>query len=158
MHRKLGGMSIQETVLKIKGSGQGTRILMECLGLAGILGIAFFAYWRFSVPTQQTSLPAAAEQAAVGQEASRAPITLQIPSTPPVTTPPSNLHPSVSPAASHLPLAGEETGHNFVASKTGKVYYPLSCKAYNRIKPANRIYFSTETEAKAKHTLSKSCT
>lgn len=36
---------------------------------------------------------------------------------------------------------------NFVASKNGKKYYPLSCGGANRIKEENKIYFATIEEA-----------
>ncbi|MFC1595027.1 hypothetical protein ACFL3E_01205 [Patescibacteria group bacterium] len=35
----------------------------------------------------------------------------------------------------------------FMASKAGEKYYPIDCKASNRIKPANRIYFATAEQA-----------
>ena len=36
----------------------------------------------------------------------------------------------------------------FMASKNGSKYYPLDCKAGNRIKEENRIFFTSEEEAK----------
>lgn len=35
----------------------------------------------------------------------------------------------------------------FVASKSGTKYYPKGCKAANRIKPENMVYFETKGEA-----------
>lgn len=35
----------------------------------------------------------------------------------------------------------------FVASKTGKKYYPADCAAGKRIKDANKVYFSTSAAA-----------
>jgi len=35
----------------------------------------------------------------------------------------------------------------YVASKNGKMYYPIGCSAAKRIKPENEIWFSSETEA-----------
>jgi hypothetical protein len=35
----------------------------------------------------------------------------------------------------------------FAASKTGKSYYPKGCKSLDRVKPENRVYFNSETEA-----------
>ena len=37
----------------------------------------------------------------------------------------------------------------FVASKTGKKYYPLACSGAKRIKDANKIFFQTAAEAQA---------
>ena len=42
---------------------------------------------------------------------------------------------------------GSLTG-SFVASKNGKKYYPLSCPSVQRIKQENKIFFSSEAEAK----------
>lgn len=38
----------------------------------------------------------------------------------------------------------------FVASKTGKKYYPAGCAGINRIKSENRVYFSSEKDAQEK--------
>lgn len=35
----------------------------------------------------------------------------------------------------------------FVASKSGTRYYPKTCKAANRIKDENKVYFETKAEA-----------
>ena len=37
----------------------------------------------------------------------------------------------------------------FFASKNGKVYYPVSCKAGERIAEENRVYFQDEVEAQS---------
>lgn len=47
---------------------------------------------------------------------------------------------------------------SFVTSKTGKVYYPVTCKSVNRIKPENRVYYESSSELIARgYTLSKTC-
>jgi hypothetical protein len=38
-------------------------------------------------------------------------------------------------------------GQSFVASKNGSRYYPVDCKSSSRIKPENKIYFSTSDDA-----------
>ncbi len=49
-------------------------------------------------------------------------------------------------------------GREYFASKRGKKYYPFGCSAGKSIKEENRIYFGSESEAKAKgYTLSTSC-
>lgn len=49
-------------------------------------------------------------------------------------------------------------GALFTASKRGKKYYPIYCKAAESLSPANKIYFMTEDEALAKgYTKSGSC-
>ncbi|MFT5179478.1 MAG: hypothetical protein ACI9GH_000004 [Candidatus Paceibacteria bacterium] len=47
---------------------------------------------------------------------------------------------------------------SFLASKNGTKYYPTGCKSSNRIKEGNKVYFSSEDEAKkAGFELSKTC-
>lgn len=49
-------------------------------------------------------------------------------------------------------------GALFTASKRGKKYYPIYCKAAESLSPTNKIYFLTEDEATAKgYTKSSSC-
>jgi hypothetical protein len=38
---------------------------------------------------------------------------------------------------------------NFVASKNGKLYYPVNCKLSNRLSEKNKIYFDTKEEAES---------
>lgn len=46
----------------------------------------------------------------------------------------------------------------FVASRSGKKYYPSNCGSANRIKPENRVYFKTSNEAEARGlTRSETC-
>jgi hypothetical protein len=35
----------------------------------------------------------------------------------------------------------------YIASKSGKKYYPVGCKSANRIKPENRVFFESQEEA-----------
>lgn len=55
-------------------------------------------------------------------------------------------------------LSSQTAKGAFVASKTGKVYYPIDCKSSNRIHEENRVFFSTEKEAQISgYTRSKMC-
>jgi hypothetical protein len=46
----------------------------------------------------------------------------------------------------------------FAGSKTGKTYYPKDCSGLTRIKPENRVYFTTAKEATdAGYHLSSTC-
>jgi len=46
----------------------------------------------------------------------------------------------------------------YVASKNGKMYYPLGCSGANRIKEENEVWFSSEIEAeKSGYTRSSTC-
>jgi len=135
MPDKIGDMSIQETILKIKGAPEFSRVILECAVLAVLLIISF-VFWMFYGHKQ--AIPAVTVPIVTTE-----PLKLEVP------------HP-VSLRKLPSPLQGED--QNFVASKTGKVYYPSSCEASNRIKPKNRIFFVSEQLAQAKHlTLSKSC-
>ncbi|MEK7576426.1 MAG: hypothetical protein AAB482_01895 [Patescibacteria group bacterium] len=52
---------------------------------------------------------------------------------------------------------GEVRGE-YYASKSGSKYYPLNCKAGNRITPENRVYFKSPEEAEsAGYALSTTC-
>lgn len=44
-------------------------------------------------------------------------------------------------------LGESSESHKFVASKNGTKFYPAGCKAAERIKPENRIFFATAVEA-----------
>lgn len=55
-------------------------------------------------------------------------------------------------------LTMDDSKYAFVASKSGSVYYPKSCKSVNRIKPENRVFFESKTEAEGSGlTPAKSC-
>jgi hypothetical protein len=46
----------------------------------------------------------------------------------------------------------------YVASKNGKLYYPLDCSGAKRIKSGNELWFATASEAeKSGYQLSKTC-
>ncbi|MDE2399773.1 MAG: hypothetical protein KGL67_02070 [Patescibacteria group bacterium] len=50
------------------------------------------------------------------------------------------------------------SGKNFFASSRGAKYYTIGCSAGKTIKPENRVYFSTSSEAEAAgYALSSSC-
>lgn len=57
--------------------------------------------------------------------------------------------------------AGEaisSTKGEFIASKNGSKYYPAGCKASNRIRLENRVYFESAIDAKAAgYELSATC-
>lgn len=59
---------------------------------------------------------------------------------------------------SSTPKTENSLKKGFVASKIGSRYYPLDCPAGDKLKPENKIYFSTEKEAIEKgYTKSSSC-
>lgn len=56
------------------------------------------------------------------------------------------------------PTSTVPDGALFTASKRGKKYYPIYCKAAESLSPSNKIYFLTEDEATAKgYTKSSNC-
>lgn len=61
-------------------------------------------------------------------------------------------------SAKNPPIVFTEADKNFVASHSGKVYYPKDCKGYSRIKEENRVWFKNEILAKASgYSLAKNC-
>jgi len=54
---------------------------------------------------------------------------------------------SVQVSAQTISIVEEQGSRNFVASKNGKKYYPLSCSGAGRIKEGNKVYFDTQQEA-----------
>ena len=51
-----------------------------------------------------------------------------------------------TPAVSETPLTGSGA---YVASKTGKKYYPVGCGGAKRIKDANKVFYATAAQAQA---------
>jgi len=53
---------------------------------------------------------------------------------------------------------GNSRSGSFVTSKQGRVYYPADCASVNRIKPENRVYYSSSAELINRgYTPSKTC-
>ncbi len=55
---------------------------------------------------------------------------------------------SVSGSSPAVSVGGASSGA-YVASKSGKKYYPVACASANRIKDANKVYFQTAAAAVA---------
>ena len=54
--------------------------------------------------------------------------------------------------------SGGSSAGGFVAAKSGAKYYPTGCGSANRIKPENKVYFTSEAEAQsAGYTRSTTC-
>lgn len=70
----------------------------------------------------------------------------------PVAKNPMDLTPAVEAAdtVTESTTGSTNPSQAFVASKTGKTFYPAGCAGINRIKVENRIYFATEKEAEDK--------
>lgn len=142
-------MSIQEIVLKIKGWAgdydpdtihrQVQVLILAVLGLC--LGLSGYFIGRI--------------QSSVKHQIPPDPVVIRYPPQP-TTTCEYVTKPVIEQSSE---TDSSESGGNYVASKTGKTYYPKNCKSVNRIKPENRVYFTTVREATAKGlTLSKACT
>ena len=64
-----------------------------------------------------------------------------------------------SAVSSSLAVIGPVSTHNFVASKSGTKYHKLSCGGAKQIKDTNKIFFTTEDEARsAGYTRAANCT
>lgn len=111
-------MSIPETRLKIKSLGI-TFLKIACICL--ILGLVF-TLGRIS---------------ALSQKEPTEPIKATYP-------------PLVKTSIPHYSQSGTASEPELWAaagSKTGKTYYPKGCSGLTRVKPENRVYFSTTQEA-----------
>lgn len=54
--------------------------------------------------------------------------------------------------------ASQSAERRYVASKNGKMYYPLGCSGAKRIKPENEVWFATREDAeKSGYALSSTC-
>lgn len=122
-------MSIPETLLKIKPLG---IIILKIASLILILGLVF-ALGRISALSDQTE----AEP-------------LEIIYPPLVKT--------TIPQYKQAGNSSEPDSWGFAGSKTGKTYYPKGCSGLNRVKPENRVYFTTSNQAElAGYHLSTTC-
>ena len=170
-------MSIQETLLKIKGRGGIRPFLMDIQArftpwtrriLLGFLGCIFLAA---AFLAGQISAFKAISQ-------TPEPVTVQYPPLVStdipkyqegVTSQKKQKKPAKAPKQAkssedapdqedQTDQSDQDTSLPFAASKTGKTYYPKDCKALNRVKPENRIFFLTSAAAtEAGYHLSKSC-
>jgi phage shock protein PspC (stress-responsive transcriptional regulator) len=141
-------MSIQEIVLKIKGLAgkydlERVYTVIQAV-LLGLLGLSFGLIGFFIGSMRQLK-----------HQKPTAPISVIYPPLP-ITTyhEPEQQEMVKSSQTPSSPLNG-----NYVGSKTGKTYYTKDCKGINRIKPENRVYFTTQQEAQSQgRSLSKTCT
>lgn len=111
-------MSIPETLLKIKPLG---IIILKIASLILILGLVF-SLGRISALYATQTLD---------------PIEVIYP-------------PLVKTSIPHYNETGNTTEPDswvFAGSKTGKTYYPKDCTGLTRVKPENRVYFTTATQA-----------
>jgi hypothetical protein len=142
-------MSIQDIILKIKGVGEHASF-RKSIGILGIilagslLLSTVFILGRISgaLSTQKES-----------------PVEIIYP---PLPNPLKSkcITKEVMSSISKAPSQNTSSDHqgDFAGSKTGKTYYPISCKSLNRIKNENRVYFTTQAEAKsAGYSASKAC-
>ncbi len=160
-------MSIQEIIIKIKGlvgkiQDPKYRYFIALLAL-WLLGL-FMLYWAYTLgkiraideirqvtaaqaPEIAVEYPPYVPQAAISAALTPATSALQT-DTPRVIKPDETTHSNTS---------NNDTGR-ITASKSGSVFYPSGCLGVNRIKPENRIYFTTQAEAIARgYTQSKLC-
>jgi hypothetical protein len=117
-------MSIHDFKNKIKGHGQYTAF-----GLILLAGCGLSFYMGYS---------------ARAKVAEAAPVIIQCPKTAYVPTA-FTLAPTKATLDAERAVA-KATGV-YVASKTGKKYYPADCAAGQRIKDANKVYFNTSAAA-----------
>jgi len=136
-------MSIHDILHKIKGEGSVDKTtLMYLLVIVGV-GIASFGLGRLSVGTNASVV----SDIAITQEGKA------------YIQPPSS-RVNISKNSSKNPVSNDQMGieKNYLASKHGKLYYTNGCKAANRIKEENRVWFATASDAEqAGYSPSTSC-
>lgn len=160
-------MSIQEIIIKIKGLVGKTqdpkyRYFIALLAL-GFLGL-FILYWAYTLgkiraideirqvtaaqaPEITVEYPPYVPQVAIS--AALIPTTGNLQGDPPKV---------IKPDETTQPSTSKNDNGRITASKSGSVFYPSGCSGVNRIKPENRIYFTTQAEAIARgYTQSKLC-
>ena len=144
-------MSIQEIVLKIKGKVGEKGFERLTLGIkvsllaSGLFLGGFSCFLWGKMASQRASVQAD-------------PVRVIYP--PLVSNTGDSYRPALKKAVAGKGEPSQAAGGNwkFVASKTGKVYYPYGCKSVSRVKPENRVYFESREQAETKGlTLSKSC-
>ncbi len=155
-------MSIQESLLKIKGRGGIRLFLVDTQArftpstrriLLGFLGCMFLA--GAFLAGQILAFKAISQ--------APEPVTIQYP--PLASTDIPKYHEGgiprkkqSKPSHGSPDQADQDTSLPFAASKTGKTYYPKDCKSLSRVKPENRVFFPTSAAAtEAGYQLSKSC-
>lgn len=150
-------MSIQEIILKIKGLVGEPSI--QALLLKIVLGLAFLggvlaAYYGGRLSILKNQVPPGPQMVYPPLvEAGISCYNNEINS-------PSRSHVSSSSVkrASQKESSSPTSQKSYIGSKSGKVYYPASCKSVNRIKPENRVYFESEQAASsAGRTRAKAC-
>ena len=130
-------MSIHELSNKIKGVGKDLNHIFTYIFLILIVGFGSFFLGRLSVTSQNIGISSDNN----------------------LTTSKYNSNYQAKYTESKLQsTASSSQEGKYLASKNGKLYYTASCKASNRIKPENRVWFGTESDAiEAGYSKSSSC-
>ncbi len=138
-------MSIHDRVSKIKGKLRMDNLTFLYLFVVLGVGISSFGLGRLSVI--QSDLQASAVTI-IGGSGKIQSSSSNLANTKVVSS---------SPSSSVVTIETGSRG-NYLASKNGKLYYTAGCKAANRIKPENIIWFDTASDAeKSGLTRSTSC-
>ena len=147
-------MSIQDIILKIKGRiGEGSfRKTIEKSGFFVVMGLATangFLLGRILTKNAQETKPEIEFQYPPMVSNNTPLFNAKRKTGDDALTKDANTSETKTPVTTQGPFAG---------SKTGKTYYPSACKALNRVKKENRVYFATQAEARSKgYSPSKSC-
>lgn len=143
-------MSIQDIVLKIKGVGENPRFrtFLGALGVALCAGLAVSAAF---FQGRASGAKAAGDRPEIAF--------VYPPLIDPLMTKCNiNIDKSNNGSKNDPGTGTLVKKSGFAGSKTGKTYYPVSCKSLNRVKEENRVYFESQAEAeKAGYAPSKAC-
>lgn len=135
-------MSINHFFNKIKSkSGIDNTTILYFLIIIGV-GIASFGLGQLSVPSSSNSNE-----------------TNNIITDNPNTNSLNNSSNEIKIIDTNKNISTEKTGEKmYVASKNGKLYYPVNCSGASRIKEENKVWFATTTDAeKSGFTYASSC-
>ncbi len=141
-------MSIQNFLDKIKGIGSVDKVTVLYLFIMVIVGISSFSLGRLSVNASDSLQREAGISVSAGQ-ASAIASGQSAGSQLPIGKKPATGITSVSGTSqtSASSIVQSQAGKNYVASKSGKLYYTVTCSGAKRIADKNKIYFSTTAEA-----------
>jgi len=117
-------MSIHDMLYKIKSNREGINTTFIHIFLMVLVAFGSFLLGRLSVATSsvKSDIEIINKESRLENDA--------------------NAYQDKSQSTAMPTLAGK-----YVASKNGKLYYTVTCKASNRIKEENKVYFDTREDA-----------
>lgn len=140
-------MSIREVRDKIKSQldGEGKHRIFVLLALL-LTASAAFGLGRISVSSGHAPI-AVGHYESLSAAMTDASVPAATPAAPASAAAEAGAKPVSRPAAAASSPGAAHSAGSVFASKTGTRYYPQGCKAGNRVSEANKIWFSSPSEA-----------